>query len=177
HTRFSRDWSSDVCSSDLRGSSEYPGGRFDGGHIFPHEARGPGERINYFPQWSPTNRGNSGPGLDPADTWRHSFESLLEQRHSSDRKLTIERIDFFPEPNDPKITPEVVHTRWTETDYNHRPPVTTTHHRSFHNLDPSQRSSGGTTPPASPPTTTQPAGTTPPAPTSQGPANAGPQTQ
>src|SRR5690606_3109275 len=38
-----------------RGSSEYPGGRFDGGHIFPHEARGPGERINYFPQWSPTN--------------------------------------------------------------------------------------------------------------------------
>ncbi|TDB84034.1 hypothetical protein, partial [Actinomadura sp. 7K534] len=142
-----------------KGTGEYPGGRFDGGHIFPHEGRGPGERINYFPQWSPTNRGNSGTGLLPSDTWRQSFESLLEQRHTRNPDVTIERIDFFPEPNDPRITPEVVHTRWTETDNSQNPPVTTTHYRSYHNLDPSQRGGGGTTPPASSP----PGGTAPPA--------------
>src|SRR5690606_40741480 len=36
HTRFSRDWSSDVCSSDLPGSSRFPRHRFlacsDGGN-------------------------------------------------------------------------------------------------------------------------------------------------
>ncbi|WP_344279186.1 ADP-ribosyltransferase [Actinomadura napierensis] len=121
---------------------EYDGGRFDGGHIFPHEARGPGERINYFPQESRTNRGNRGMDFEPKESWRHSFEAHLHAQDGANHK--IERIDFFPEPNDPRMTPEVVHVRWTETVPSSDPNVpdtVQTHYRTFHNVEPSLRGS------------------------------------
>ncbi|MDL4814886.1 WXG100-like domain-containing protein [Actinomadura opuntiae] len=151
--------------TDPKRVGEYHGGEFDGGHIFPHEARGPGEKINYFPQESRTNRGNHGTGFTPSETWRHSFEAHLYAQQEAGH--TIQRIDFFPEPNDPRVTPEVVHVRWTEMVPPRTPdgePELYTHYRSFHNVDPSLR---GTPPP--PGSIPPGSGSGPSTPTSPGP--------
>ncbi|MBO2460220.1 WXG100-like domain-containing protein [Actinomadura violacea] len=124
---------------------EYSGGSFDGGHIFPHEARGPGERINYFPQESKTNRGHTGADFTPSESWRHSFEAHLHSQSGAGH--SIDRVDFFAEPNHDGITPQVVHVRWTETVPSPVPggePTVYTHYRSYHNLEPGLRG----TPPA-----------------------------
>ncbi|MBA9001813.1 WXG100-like domain-containing protein [Thermomonospora cellulosilytica] len=132
------------------GDIEY-GEKFNGGHIFAHEARGPGEWINYFPQWDETNQGHYADDVTFASSWR-GMEYHLQQLQRNNPDITIARFDFFAEPNHPQFTPEVVHARWVEVDSSTDPPQVRTRYRSFHNLDLEQRANGpwpdgGSTPP------------------------------
>ncbi|WP_131760980.1 ADP-ribosyltransferase [Actinomadura fibrosa] len=155
------------------GVGEYPGGRFDGGHIFGHQAHGPGERINYFPQWRTENQGHNNNGTTRPASW-YGLEGELKKLHENPSNgITLGRFEFFAEPNLPGVTPQIVHARWVQTDAG-APPVSTVHYRSFHNLETSQRGtpptvpggppSGGTPPAGGPPPPggTPPAGSTPP---------------
>ncbi|WP_344591256.1 hypothetical protein [Actinomadura vinacea] len=118
------------------GEVEYPDQRvdyplFNGGHIFAHEGRGPGELINYFPQDEGENQGGGRRRAIYDLTWRAMERHLASRRAHGVR---VERFEVFLEPNAPKLTPQVVHARWTQIDEGHDPPEVASHYRSFHNL-------------------------------------------
>ena len=140
------------------GRDEYsPYRLFDGGHIFGHAGRGPGEAINYFPQWRVENQGWNRDGTTRPTSW-YQLEQDLRARHKHPTNhIEIERFEFFAEPNLPGRTPQVVHVRWVEVDSKVTPPVRTVHYRSFYNLPPHLRGTPPQVPqPQTPPSSSQP---------------------
>ncbi|MFB4301422.1 ADP-ribosyltransferase [Actinomadura sp. NTSP31] len=142
------------------GGREYPNGRFDGGHIFGHQGHGPGERINYFPQWRTENQGHNNNGTTRPTSW-YGLENKLKALHTDrGNGISVDRFEFFAEPNLPGRTPQVVHARWVETT-DGTPPVSRVQYRSFHNLEPGQRGTPPQVPPSSPGGTPPHTGTAP----------------
>ncbi|MES9539352.1 ADP-ribosyltransferase [Actinomadura sp. NPDC000600] len=125
------------------GNDEYPGTRFNGGHIFGHQGQGPRERINYFPQWEVENQGKNAYQVTRPESWYGLEEHLAQLARDTGNNITVDRFEFFAEPNrstdgDLAYTPQVIHARWSQTDFNEIPPVTTVHYRTFYNLPPNQ---------------------------------------
>ncbi|OLT29523.1 hypothetical protein BJF79_40765 [Actinomadura sp. CNU-125] len=126
------------------GREEYANGRFDGGHIFGHAAQGPRERLNYFPQWRPENQGKNAFDVTRPASWYQLERDLQTLHEDTANDISIERFDFFAEPNLPGRTPQVVHARWVQAEIVGGQVVRTVHYRSFFNLPPNDRGTNPT---------------------------------
>lgn len=77
-----------------------------------HEAGGPGEYINMFPQMAASNSGHNREGMTNRASWRN-LEDYLSSAH--DRGSTIDRIEVLA-PREADGIPTNVTYRWLETD-------------------------------------------------------------
>ncbi|MER7016109.1 hypothetical protein ABT324_32175, partial [Saccharopolyspora sp. NPDC000359] len=109
--RYGRDQSSQDRAGD-EGRAVYPERHWAGGHMAAHEAGGPGEYINMFPQMAASNSGHNREGMTNEASWRN-LEDYLSSAHQ--RNATIDRIEVHA-PRDPDGIPTTVTYRWLETD-------------------------------------------------------------
>ena len=117
--------------------------RWAGGHIFDYKSGGPGELINYVPQWAVENSGwRLREGFDRDNSW-YLMEMGLESYAHRNSVGEIERFDFFAERSSGKRTPDFLHVRWIESTGGERDVFL----RSFINLPPTVRPTTATSSP------------------------------
>lgn len=128
------------------GRKVHPQWNWAGGHLAAHEAGGPGESINMYPQRETSNSGHEREGMTNRASWRY-VENMLSDAHT--RGSTIERIEVNA-PRGPDGIPVSATYRWIETDKHGTvtvnevefPNVANYNHRDYEKYNP--KGSGGT---------------------------------
>ncbi|GAA4876036.1 DNA/RNA non-specific endonuclease [Saccharopolyspora cebuensis] len=125
--RYYRDQTSQDHAGE-EGRVVHPDWRWAGGHLAAHEAGGPGEYINMYPQRATSNSGHYREGMTNEASWRH-VEDHLSSAH--DRGSTINRIEVLAPRTNPDGIPVTAAYRWIETDKNG---IVTVNHADFPNV-------------------------------------------